>query len=473
MSARDDRAISLDITEKQELFIGASATEVLFGGAAGGGKSYGQVIDALLYALKYPRSKQIIFRKTYIELERSILRTMLSIYPLGIYRYNASDHTFTFRNGSIIDCGYLQQDSDVYKYQSAEYDVIRFDELTHFAEFQYVYMLSRLRGTNGYPKHMKSSTNPTGPGRVWVKERFVDIGEWNTPHTVIAGTSAGGIPITSERIFIPSKVQDNFFLMENDPDYVTRLENLPEGERQGLLFGEWDFFEGQYFDEFKREIHTCTPFPLPPEWRRFVSFDYGLDKLAAYWIAVDSSRNCYVYREVHEGDLAISDAARRILDMTPREETIYAYLAPPDLWGRSQESGKSKASLFYEAGLTLTKSSNNREAGWLAVKELLKRDANGEPRLHIFTNCKYLIKHLPELQRDGRRPTDCATEPHEITHAPDALRYFAVFHVYPAANESEKRVHYRPDILEDYKHADAKIRARIIEKMGGKPSNAY
>ena len=158
----ENNSINLEITEKQQEFIEAEATEVLFGGAAGGGKSYGQVIDAMLYALKYPKSKQIIFRKTYPELERSILRTMLAVYPRGKYSYNQTAHTFTFINGSIIDCGYLQNETDVYNYQSAEYDVIRFDELTHFTNFSYTYMLSGLRGANGYPKYMKSSTNPRG-----------------------------------------------------------------------------------------------------------------------------------------------------------------------------------------------------------------------------------------------------------------------------------------------------------------------
>ena len=462
--------LDLNITEKQEQFIASTATETLFGGAAGGGKSYVQVIDALLYAMKYPKSKQIIFRNSYVELERSILRVMLEVYPIGRYNYNSTDHTFKFENGSIIDCGYLENQSDVYKYQSAEYDVIRFDELTHFTEFIYTYMLSRLRGANDFPKYMKSSTNPTGAGRVWVKERFVDIGEWNKVHDIIIRYKADGTPVISRRIFIPSKVQDNIFLMEKDPDYLARLENLPESERRGLLHGEWDFFEGQYFDEFKREIHTCTPFEIPPEWRRYVAFDYGLDMLAAYWIAVDNLHNCYVYRELCQSNLPISTAAQKILEYTPSNEKIYAFLAPPDLWGRSQETGKSKAILFGEAGLDLTKSNNDRESGWLAVKELLKQDANGNPRLHIFSTCKWLIKYLPELQRDEKKPTDCATEPHEITHSPDALRYFAIYWINPAPAAAEKRVPYRRDELEDYRNAKSQAeRDIIIKRKGGKP----
>lgn len=473
MSAAQNRnkpkSLDLDVTEKQLEFIEASATEVLFGGAAGGGKSYGQVVDSFLYAMRYAGSKQIIFRKTYPELERSILRTMLSVFPIGVYSYNQTAHTFKFTNGSIIDCGYLQTDTDVYNYQSAEYDVIRFDELTHFSEFIYTYMLSRLRGANDFPKYMKSSTNPTGAGRVWVKERFVDIGEWNQAHDVIIGYYSDGKPIISRRIFIPSKVYDNLFLLEKDPDYVLRLENLPESEKQGLLNGEWDFFEGQYFNEFRREDHVVTPFAIPQEWRRYRAIDYGLDMLACYWIAVDSLRNVYVYKELCESDLPISTAARKILDFTDETEEIYATLAPPDLWGRTQETGKSKQVIFFEAGLELTQSNNDREAGWLSIKELLKLDANGEAKLHIFSNCKYLIKYLPELQRDEKKPTDCATEPHDITHSPDALRYFAIYWSRPAPEAAEKRVPYRPDELQDYRRASKEEREHIIKIKGGKP----
>jgi hypothetical protein len=258
--------------------------------------------------------------------------------------------------------------------------------------------------------------------------------------------------------------------MEKDPEYVMRLENLPKSEKQGLLNGEWDYFEGQYFDEFKREIHVCEPFPIPSEWRRYRAFDYGLDMLACYWVAVDNLHNCYVYKEFCESNLPISTAAQKIIEFTNDDERIYANLAPPDLWNRSQETGKSKAVLFWEAGLELTKSNNDREAGWLAIKELLKVGVNGSPRLHIFSNCKWLIKYLPELQRDEKRPTDCATEPHEITHSPDALRYFAIYWTRPSeANTQRKKVKYRPDQLEDYYNATSDEERQAIIKKYGEP----
>ena len=156
--------MKIDITPKQNLFIKADRDEVLFGGAAGGGKSYAQIVDALIYALKYPGSKQLILRRTYPELDKSIIRQSLALYPAKLFKYTASTHTGIFYNGSIIDYGYCDGENDVFRYQSAEFDVIRFDELTHFTRDMYIYLQSRLRGVNGYPKQMKSSTNPGGLG---------------------------------------------------------------------------------------------------------------------------------------------------------------------------------------------------------------------------------------------------------------------------------------------------------------------
>jgi phage terminase large subunit len=256
-----------------------------------------------------------------------------------------------------------------------------------------------------------------------VKRRYVD------------GTRRGTIKAKDKETgstieFIPATVYDNTVLMKNDPKYVKRLENLPPAERKAFLHGDWDIFEGQYFAEFSYNQHTCDPFPIPKHWRRYRSMDYGLDCFAMLWIATDDIGGVYVYRELAESNLIISDAAKKANDLTA--EPIFDTLAPPDLWNRSQETGKSKAILFDEAGLSLNKSNNDRESGWLAIKELLRLDENGEPRLRIFRSCGRLISDLPQLQYDAKHPTDCSTEPHEITHVPDALRYFAIAWTHPA-----------------------------------------
>lgn len=416
--------MEVSITKKQQAFIDSQAFETLFGGAAGGGKSYGQLVDGLLYALKYPKSKQIIFRTTFADLEKSLIRTSMDLYPLSIADYNSSKHTWKFKNGSIVDFGYIQYEKDVYQYQSAEYDVIRFDELTHFTEFMYTYMISRCRGANPYPKCIKSSTNPGGVGHNWVKERFIDIGAPNVIHTCKLETGE-----TTTRIFIPSLVQDNKFMLTYDPDYIKRLDALPEKERRALKYGDWDIFDGQFFTEFKRDIHVIEPFEIPKDWYIYFVMDYGLDKLAGYWIAVDYNNNAYVFREVYESNLLVSQARDKIKEMT--NEQIYLYLAPPDLWNRHKETGKSTADIFEEGDITLYKTNNDRIQGWLQMKEWLKpyKDEQGcmTAKLKIFNTCKNLIRCLPQVQHDEKRVGDIANEPHELTHSVDAIRGFCVY----------------------------------------------
>lgn len=448
--------IKLKVTKKQKAFIDSDYSEVLFGGAAGGGKSYGQMVDALLFALRYPRSKQLVLRRTYAELEKSLIRTSLALFPREVYSFNSTCHTGKFKNGSCIDFGYCAAECDVYQYQSAEYDVIRFDELTHFTESQYLYLISRVRGANSYPKQIKSSTNPGGVGHSWVKARFVDAAP---PGEGFVGGDG------MKRIFIPALLDDNRFLSEADPDYKNRLLALPERERRALLYGDWNIFEGQYFTEFSTKAHVINPFEIPDSWRKYRTVDYGLDRLACLWIAIAPDGVCYVYREYCESGLPISVAAEAILKRTPTGEDIYATLAPPDLWSRSQETGKSKATLFSEYGISFTKTSNDRECGWLAVKELLMDRGDG-PRLRIFSSCREIIRCLPALTVDKIRPTDCANEPHEITHAPDALRGFAIFRTRPAEQLTARRSRWSADMWEDYSTADEAGRKYLKNKYG-------
>ena len=449
--------IDLKVTKKQKEFIDAKEGEVLFGGAAGGGKSYGQAVDALLFALKYPSSKQLILRRSFAELDKSLIRTTLSMYPREIYSFNSSTHTGRFKNGSLIDFGYCATENDVYQYQSAEYDVIRFDELTHFTENQYVYLLSRVRGVGNIPKQVKSSTNPGGVGHGWVKARFVDPAPYGKSFVGDDGM---------KRIFIPALLSDNKFLSEGDPKYRERLLALPERERKALLYGDWNIFEGQYFTEFNPKIHVIAPFEIPSGWRKFRTVDYGLDRLACLWIALSPDGICYVYREFCKSNLTISQAAAEILSRTPAGEEIYATLAPPDLWHRSQESGKSKAILFSEFGLNFTKTGNDRECGWLAVKELLV-GGEGRQKIRFFSTCEEIIRCLPALTVDKLRPTDCSTEPHELTHAPDALRGFAIFHHRPNQdNGAARRNPWSSDMWEDYYSAGEEARKYLKNKYG-------
>lgn len=192
---------------------------------------------------------------------------------------------------------------------------------------------------------------------------------------------------------------------------------------------------GCFFQNFRRGIHVIEPFKIPPHWRRYHAIDYGLDMLASLWAAVDPEGNIYVYREVYESELIVSRAAEEMLDAEDEDEKIYARYAPPDLFGRSSETGRTRIESFAKCGLIFQKSSNDREAGWMEVTEHLRPYTNAEgtetARLKIFCNCVNLIRTLQAIPRDKRNPNDCAREPHELTHAPDALRYMLMGRLAP------------------------------------------
>ena len=221
--------------------------------------------------------------------------------------------------------------------------------------------------------------------------------------------------------------QNTYLQLLQDPQYEERMKNLPREIYIALREGNWDYYVGQYFTEFKRELHVVRPFEIPAWWRRYVAIDYGLDMLAAYWIAVDENDYAVVYREVYQPDLIIPEAAKRLLNANGNED-ITAWFAPKDLWNRRQETGKSVSDLFAEYGLYLSKVSNGRVAGWYELKRRLQPvpDVDGtlRPKLQIFDTCLNLIRTLPGLQHNEKNPNDTATEPHELTHGPDAIRYF-------------------------------------------------
>ena len=193
---------------------------------------------------------------------------------------------------------------------------------------------------------------------------------------------------------------------------------------------------GAFFSEFRRNIHVTEPFDIPDHWRRYHAIDYGLDMLASLWAAVDSEGNVYVYREVYESGLIVPEACRKMRE-AEKDDEIHARYAPPDLFGRSSETGRTRAEAFAEGGFSFAKASADRKAGWSNLKDWLRvyTDAEGKEtaRLRIFSCCENLIRTLSAIPRDKRISDDCATEPHELTHAPDALRYLMIQRPIPGA----------------------------------------
>ena len=327
-----------------------------------------------------------------------------------IASYKVSDHLWQFANGSTLEFGYCDAESDVTKYQSAEYDVLRFDELTHFTESQFTYLISRVRGANAIPS--RSIQRPTRAA--WGtngSNRATSTRCRPTPKP--SSTAAHGCSCPRGWWTIPSCTGRTLAMKK-------RLRLLSARDRRALLDGVWELDEGRYFSEFQPRSACCqNRNPIPREWRRYLTIDYGLDMLAALWIAQSPDGYSTVYRELYQSGLIISEAAAAMLACELSGEHIDCRLAPPDLWNRRQETGKSAVELFADCGLDFDKSCNERVAGWLALHELLapRKDEQGQPRprLTIFDTCRNLIRTLPALQHDTRNPSDVANTPHELT----------------------------------------------------------
>lgn len=426
--------------KKQGRFHACGAEETVYGGAKGGGKSCALVMEALAYSLEHPGATLYLFRETYDDLEANLVHEWRTKVPETLYTYNGAKHLAQLINGSRVFFRYISNDGDADRYQGRSMDWIGVDELTKHSQYAVQVLLSCLRSPKGFPPRFRGTCNPGGKGHEWVKRRYIE------------GTEHGRIQYqdeaTGNRIaFIPAQVYDNDVLMANDPAYIKRLENLPEAQKKAFLYGDWDIFEGQFFAEFRRELHVVEPFPIPEWWRRYYVMDYGLDMLAGYWIATDPQGRAVVYREIYEGKdridaqgnpgkgLIVSEAAALIKEAGASDK-VDCYYGPPDLWNRQKDTGKSIAELFADNGVPLVQTRNDRVSGWMDLREWLApcRDETGQvtARLRIFSTCRNLIRCLPALQYSERDPDDAATEPHEVTHAPDAIRYFVAGRPLPA-----------------------------------------
>lgn len=399
--------------KKQTEFFMAQEKYIAYGGARGGGKSWALRRKIILLALAHDGISVLIIRRTYNELRDNHIRPMQNELR-ELCSYRETHKTFEFPNGSRIRLGYLDNESDVLQYQGQEFDIIAIDEATQLTEYQFHTLKGCLRGANSFPKRMYLTCNPGGVGHGWVKRLFIDR-EYRR----------GENP--KDYRFIQALVYDNEILLKENPDYLEQLESLPASLREAWLYGHWQQFEGQFFREFDYDIHTVQPYEIPEDFKKYCAIDYGLDMLAAVFVAVDKDGNAVVYDEIHKDNLIVSEAAGKLLE---KKDGVCMFTAPSDLWSRQKDSGKSIAELFGENGIYLTKLVSERIDGWMCLKELMKPltcdDGKRYSRLTIMRNCTNLIRCLPLLLHHPTRTGDAATQPHNITHAPDALRYFAV-----------------------------------------------
>ena len=432
----------------QEEFLSRSEYEVLFGGQAGPGKT-DCGIAAMTRGIEIPDYHGLILRRTFPQLQEIIDRCF-ELYPYMGGRYTVGDKRWKFPSGSIIDLGHMQHENDKYNYQGKEFGKVFFDELTQFTLTQYLYLVnSRIRSTNPRIKPQAlSSTNPGGIGHNWVKDRFQpETRAMNTYHDPKTGLS---------RVFIPGKIEDNPTLFINDPDYLSRLEGLPEIERLRLKYGIWDAFEGQVFTELSQRIHGYEDFDIPPEWERYCVFDWGYAKpFSVGWYAIDYDGVIYRYREWYgckleeeeesEGaDVGLKmqawEVARGILDRE-NGERITMRIADPSIFHAMPEARRKKEIMgetIHEdcaaQGVYFTKADNDRKQGKLQVHKRLQLDTEvdvetGEilsesPQLKIANSCKGFWRTMPALAHDQKNIEDVDTDQED--HIYDDIRYMCM-----------------------------------------------
>ena len=399
----------------QTEFLAASETDVLYGGAAGGGKSYAMLVDPLRYAHRAVH-RALIIRRSMPEL-RELIDKSRELYPKAFpgCKYREVEKMWNFPSGAKIEFGFLERDADVYRYQGQAYSWIGFDEITHLpTEFSWNYLASRLRTTDSkIIPYMRCTANPGGVGAHWVKKRYIDP---CIPDTSFEG--ADGLT----RKFIPARLEDNPYLAE-DGRYEQMLKALPPTQRKQLLEGNWDVNEGAAFTEFNIDIHVIPPFQIPFNWERAKGIDYGYaSESACIWATVDSTDGTLiVYRELYQKGLTGQDLGYAITEMEMQDPFSVPGVLDTAAWNRTGTTGPTVGETLVKQGHKLRRSDKNRIQGKIQIHEYLRIQASGRPKIQIFNTCPNLIRELQSIPLDQSNPEDVDTKAQD--HAYDALRY--------------------------------------------------
>lgn len=435
----------------QAAFFAASEQEVLYGGAAGGGKSYALIVDPLRYAIVDPTDplaeiraknfKGIILRRTLDEL-RDLIKETKGLYPQADPKatYRENDKEWRFSSGATLTFSYLDREDDVERYRGLSFTWVGFDELTQYSTpYAWNFLRSRLRDSSGtLPLHMRATSNPGGVGHGWVKRMFIDPAPpgkafWaqdiDTGETLVypPGHAKAGQPLF-QRKFIPAKVKDNPYLW-NDGVYETNLLSLPEQQRRQLLDGDWDAATGAAFPEFRQSIHVVEPYKIPSDWRRFRSCDFGYSEKqysAVHWYAIHpATGQLIVYRELYVNQHTGAELARKILACEEGEKIAYGVL-DSSVWAQRGQTGPSIAEEMRQWGVRWRpsdRSQGSRAAGRLRLHELLRVDRfNQQPGIVFFNTCRKIIGTLPIIPTDPDGTDDIDVD-FADDHAYDSLRY--------------------------------------------------
>ena len=422
----------------QTEFLAASEQEVLYGGAAGGGKSFGLLADPMRY-FHNPNFNGLILRRTNDELRELIWKSQ-ELYPKAFpgAKWAEKKSQWTLPSGAKLWLTYLEREDDVRRYQGLAFSYIAFDELTqHPTPFAWDYMRSRLRTTDpDLPIFMRATTNPGGAGHGWVKQMFIDPAPANQafvatdlssgePLEYPEGHEKAGQPLFSRR-FIPASLTDNPYLMEGG-QYEANLLSLPENQRRQLLEGDWAVADGAAFPEFRQSIHVVEPFEIPHNWVRFRSADYGYSSWSAiHWYAIDPAfETLIVYRELYLSKHTGKDLGRAVLDAEMGDSIKFGIL-DSSCWHNRGQIGPSIAEEMITMGCRWRPSDRTagaRVAGKNQLHERLKVDEEtGHPGIVFFNTCRQIIADLPVIP-SCPKGSDDIDQRYASDHTYDSLRY--------------------------------------------------
>lgn len=458
--------MDLTLQPKQAYALVSKATEILYGGAAGGGKSHLMRVAAIMWCLLIPGLQVYIFRRTFPDLWKNHMEgptsfpmMLASLLLSGEVKINYSKNMIVFKNGSKIFLCHCQYEKDMYDYQGAEIHVLMIDELTHFTDSIYRYLRARVRMTGvivpttlttAFPRIICGS-NPGGEGHNWVKNTFVD---YSAPMHIRRSTKKEGRML---RQYIPAKLEDNPALMASDPDYIDRLEGLGnEALVQAYKDGNWDIVAGGMFDDvWDKTQHFIPPFEIPGSWYIDRSFDWGSAKpfSVGWWAESDGTPVTLLSGEEYtfprgtlfriaewygwNGEpntgcrMLATEVARGIIE---REDAMQlrhrCKPGPADSSIYNMENGHSIASDMEMVGILwekANKSPGSRKQGWELMRRYFKaaRDRDPDtPGMYIFNTCRQFARTIPVLTRLPRDEDDIDTNTED--HIADETRYRAL-----------------------------------------------
>ena len=438
---------------RQARFLARPEYEALYGGAAGGGKSWALLMWVLEpYQIKSYQG--LILRKTIPELEE-LITVSHDLYPKIVpgCRWNENKKVWVFPSGARVYFGSMHHPKDRIKWQGKSFSRIGFDEGTHFLYEDYMFMMSRNRPKGApIPSMMRIATNPGGIGHGWVLGRF--IANRLPEQSYVSKIEVAGKIYLRHKVFIPATVFDNPALLANDPNYVAALGMLPEAMRDAMLMGDWTTFNGQAFTEWRNDpagaktrqwTHVIEPFKPDAAWRMWRCFDFGYAKpFSVHWYAMDHDGRMYVVRELYgctgtpnEGvkwhPRQIAKEIARIEQEEFKDRKIMG-VADPSIWDASR--GESVAASMEREGIFWSPGDNERIPGKMQVHYRLSFDEEGHPMLYVFSTCRHLIRTLPNLVYDQTNVEDIDSDGED--HAYDDLRYMMMEHPIPA------RKHHTP-----------------------------